>query len=70
MSLAHLHRYVKEFAGRHNVRSLDTAEQMRSLARGACRKCITYQRLITHPELGPSTSQVQPTDSAYQEVKA
>ena len=30
MSPAHLQRYVAEFAGRHNIRSLDTLEQMAS----------------------------------------
>ena len=28
MSAPHLHRYVNEFTGRHNIRPLDTAEQM------------------------------------------
>ena len=34
MSVKHLHRYVTEFAGRHNVRSLDTIQQMAALALG------------------------------------
>ena len=34
MSVKHLPRYVAEFSGRHNVRSLDTIEQMRALALG------------------------------------
>jgi hypothetical protein len=37
MSSKHLARYVTEFAGRHNVRDLDTLAQMTSLARGLAR---------------------------------
>ena len=33
MSRKHLHRYVTEFAARHNLRSLDTLEQMQVMAR-------------------------------------
>ncbi len=35
MSPKHLERYVQEFAGRHNLRELDTEDQMKALARGA-----------------------------------
>ena len=34
MSHQHLGRYLDEFAGRHNLRRADTAEQMRLLAHG------------------------------------
>jgi len=34
MSHKHLHRYVNEFAGRHNVRGLDTIIQMATLVKG------------------------------------
>ncbi len=34
MSVKHLQRYVIEFAGRHNVRDLDTIQQMAALAHG------------------------------------
>ena len=46
MSVKHLHRYVTEFEGRHNSRPLDTAEQMRVMARGADGKRMTYAELI------------------------
>ncbi len=34
MSAKHLQRYVNEFAGRHNIRPLDTLDQMRAIVRG------------------------------------
>ncbi len=34
MSPKHLHRYVREFEGRHNQRTLDTIDQMRRMVRG------------------------------------
>ena len=46
MSVQHLHRYVNEFAGRHNRRPLDTADQMATMARGAERKQLRYQDLV------------------------
>ena len=45
MSRKHLPRYVAEFAGRHNSRPLDTADQMGALAQGADGKRITYEGL-------------------------
>ncbi len=45
MSAKHLHRYIAEFAGRHNVRQLDTAEQMGMLAAGMRGKRLTYTAL-------------------------
>ena len=41
MSAKHLQRYVNEFAGKHNTRNGDTADQMRHiiqtwLASGSC----------------------------------
>ena len=46
MSPKHLHRYVGEFEGRHNMRSADTADQMRRLATGMEGKRLRYQDLI------------------------
>jgi len=46
MSAKHLSRYVTEFAGRHNVRSLDTIVQMELLAKGFTGKRLRYQDLI------------------------
>ena len=46
LSEKHLDRYVQEFAGRHNVRELDTVEQMSLLARGMVGKRLTYADLI------------------------
>ena len=50
MSKKHLHRYVNEFAGRHNVRSLDTIEQMVMLALGMVGKRLRYGDLIGKTE--------------------
>ena len=45
MSKKHLQRYVNEFAGRHNVRSLDTQDQMKQAVMGFVGKRLTYNRL-------------------------
>ena len=52
MSAKHLNRYVREFAGRHNVRSADTIDQMTALARGMVGKRLRYRDL---------TGPIQPT---------
>jgi transposase-like protein len=46
MSAKHLSRYVIEFAGRHNVRDLDTLAQMTVLAKGLDGKCLRYDDLV------------------------
>ena len=46
MSPKHLDRNVHEFSGRHNARPLDTAEQMKRVARGLVGKRLQYRELI------------------------
>ena len=46
MSRKHLRRYVKEFTGRHNIRSLDTLEQMAVLTKGMEGKRLRYRDLV------------------------
>ena len=46
MSPKHLHRYVNEFEGRHNNRSLDTEAHMNAIVQGADGKRLRYQDLI------------------------
>ena len=47
VSVKHLHRYVNEFAGRHNVRDKDTIDQMRNLVAGMTGKRLMYAELIS-----------------------
>ena len=47
MSEAHLHRYVNEgVTGRHNIRPLDTAEQMGRVADGMVGKRLRYDECL------------------------
>lgn len=46
MSAKHIERYVTEFAGRHNVRDLDTLVQMAALARGLEGRRLRYDDLV------------------------
>ena len=47
ISPKHLSRYCIEFSGRHNVRELDTIDQMASLAKGMVGKRLKYKELIS-----------------------
>ena len=46
MSPKHLNRYVQEFAGKHNIREMDTAAQMTAVAAGLVGKRLMYRDLI------------------------
>ena len=46
ISPKHLQRYVDEFAGRHNIRELDTLEQMEVIVEGLAGKRLPYLDLI------------------------
>ncbi len=47
MSPKHLQRYIAEFEGRHNARSLDTVKQMAGIAKGMDGKQLRYNDLIS-----------------------
>ena len=47
MSPKHLERYVTEFAGRPNVREMDTIDQMAFLAKGMIGKKLPYKKLTS-----------------------
>ena len=46
MSPKHLHRYVNEYAGRHNIRDMDTLDQMRDVVAGLVGKRLLYRELV------------------------
>ena len=47
MSVKHLHRYLGEFAGRYNIRQLDTLEQMKSIVSNMVGKRLRFSDLIS-----------------------
>ena len=47
ISKKHLHRYICEFAGRHNIRDLDTIDQMKSLVVGMFGKRLQKKELMS-----------------------
>ena len=46
ISVKHLARYIAEFSRRHNIRDLDTAEQMRDIVTGLVGRRLMYKDLI------------------------
>ena len=46
ISPKHLDRYVREFAGKHNIRDMATIEQMRHVAAGLIGRRLMYRQLI------------------------
>ena len=46
LNFKHLDRYVREFAGRHNMRELDTREQMEAVAKNMATKRLPYKALV------------------------
>ena len=46
ISPKHLNRYVAQFAGKNNLRDLDTNEQMQHIAAGTVGRRILYRDLV------------------------
>ena len=46
LSKKHLNRYVTQFAGKHNLRDLDTIDQMSMIAQGVVGKRLRYKDLV------------------------
>ena len=50
MNPKHLGRYVNELPTRHNLREMDTAEQMDAVFAGVIGKRLMFKDLVTNPE--------------------
>jgi len=63
MSRKHLDKYVREFAGRHNIRDLDTVDMMTVMTMGMVGKRLKYRDLIAENGLssGARPGNVGPT---------
>ena len=59
LSPKHLDRYVQEFAGRHNIRELDTLKQLGAIGDGMAGKRLRYRQLIADNGL-PSGARSNP----------
>jgi len=46
LSRKHLHRYIDEFSGRHNMRELDTLDQMAAIAKRMDGRRLRYRDLV------------------------
>ena len=58
ISPKHLQRYVNEFTGRHNVRRVDTIDQMGMIVSGMVGARLSYQDLITDNGLASGARRV------------
>ena len=47
MSKKHLYRYINEFVVRHNVREMDTIDQMKFIVTGLDNKRLKYEDLVS-----------------------
>ena len=53
LSPKHLARYVNEFCGRHNIRDLDTVDQMAGVTLGMVGRRLRYTDLIASTGVSP-----------------
>jgi len=57
MSPKHLDRYVREFAGRHNIRNQDTIDRVRETVAGMVGKRLLYRGLVANNGLSNGLKQ-------------